>query len=60
VITNPARRCRGVASATLDRERVVATAIPLGDDGAVHKVEIVLGDPASAATTTAAVAVRGA
>jgi len=60
VITNPSRRCRGVATATLDGERVVATAIPLVDDGAVHKVEIVLGDPAAAATTTAAVAVRGA
>jgi cyclic beta-1,2-glucan synthetase len=60
VISNPARRCRGVATATLDGERVVATAIPLADDGAVHKVEVVLGDPAAAAATTAAVAVRGA
>jgi cyclic beta-1,2-glucan synthetase len=59
-ITNPARRCRGVATATLDGERVVATAIPLVDDGAVHQVEVVLGDPAAAAATTAAVAVRGA
>jgi cyclic beta-1,2-glucan synthetase len=43
-VTNPQRRCRGVAGAQLDGERVDPTAIPLVDDGATHKVEVVLGD----------------
>jgi cyclic beta-1,2-glucan synthetase len=43
-VTNPQRRCRGVASAQLDGARVDPNAIPLVDDGATHKVEVVLGD----------------
>jgi cyclic beta-1,2-glucan synthetase len=43
-VSNPARRCRGVAKATLDGATVNATAIPLLNDGKTHVVQIVLGD----------------
>jgi cyclic beta-1,2-glucan synthetase len=43
-VANPARRCRGVMSATLDGEPVDAAAIPLINDGRTHDVQIVLGD----------------
>jgi len=43
-VTNPQRRCRGVASAELDGARVDPKAIPLVDDGATHAVQVVLGD----------------
>jgi len=43
VVTNPERRCRGVAAATLDDVPVNAGAIPLVNDGGVHHVRIVLG-----------------
>ena len=42
-VTNPLRRCRGVATATLDGAPVDFRAIPLRDDGAAHDVRIVLG-----------------
>ena len=51
-VSNPSRRCRGVASATLDGARVDARAIPLADDGGTHDVQIVLGDPPSRARLT--------
>jgi cyclic beta-1,2-glucan synthetase len=44
-VTNPSRRCRGIAKATLDGAAVDARAIPLVDDGRTHDVQIVLGDP---------------
>jgi cyclic beta-1,2-glucan synthetase len=43
-VTNPERRCRGVAEAALDGEPVDPRAIPLVDDGGVHQVRLVLGD----------------
>ena len=43
-VCNPARRCRGVANATLDGAPVDASAIPLLNDGRTHDVQIVLGD----------------
>ena len=43
-VSNPSRRCRGIARATLDGEPVDARAIPLVDDGRTHDVQIVLGD----------------
>jgi cyclic beta-1,2-glucan synthetase len=43
-VSNPARRCRGVATATLDGAPVDAAAIPLVNDGLTHDVQIVLGD----------------
>ena len=44
-VSNPAHRCRGVATATLDGASVDARAIPLRDDGGTHEVQIVIGDP---------------
>jgi cyclic beta-1,2-glucan synthetase len=44
-VSNPMRRCRGVATATLDGAPVNANAIPLLNDGRTHDVRIVLGDP---------------
>ena len=43
---NPGRRNCGVAEALLDGVGVDSRAIPLVDDGAVHRVLVVLGDPA--------------
>jgi cyclic beta-1,2-glucan synthetase len=43
-VSNPNRRCRGVATATLDGVRVDAAAIPLVNDGRTHDVQIVLGE----------------
>ena len=42
-VSNPSRRCRGVAKATLDGAAVDARAIPLVDDGRTHEVQIMLG-----------------
>jgi cyclic beta-1,2-glucan synthetase len=42
-VSNPSRRCRGVAKAELDGLPVDAAAIPLVDDGRVHQVHVVLG-----------------
>ncbi|MBL8841037.1 MAG: hypothetical protein JNL90_05830 [Planctomycetes bacterium] len=43
-IENPASRCRGVASATLDGVAADPAAIAWQDDGGEHEVVIVLGD----------------
>ena len=45
-VSNPMRRCRGVATATLDGAPVDPGAIPLVNDGRTHEVQIVLGDHA--------------
>jgi cyclic beta-1,2-glucan synthetase len=42
-VENPERRCRGVAAAELDAQPVDPRAIPLVDDGATHRVRLVLG-----------------
>ncbi|TAJ07495.1 MAG: carbohydrate-binding protein, partial [Planctomycetota bacterium] len=44
-LENPQRRCRGVASATLDGAPVDPDAIPWLDDGGEHRVRVVLGAP---------------
>src|SRR5205085_3496372 len=44
-IENPHRRNRGVAGATLDGAAVDHRAIPLVEDGGVHQVRVILGDP---------------
>ena len=44
-VSNPMRRCRGVARATLDGVPVNAAAIPLVNDGRTHDVQIGLGEP---------------
>jgi len=46
IVENPARRSRGVASATLDGVAVASGSIPLVDDGATHRVHVVMGEPA--------------
>ena len=43
-VSNPNRRCRGVAKATLDGAPVDASRIPLINDGRPHDLQIVLGD----------------
>jgi cyclic beta-1,2-glucan synthetase len=43
-LSNPERRCRGIASATLDGVPVDPRAVPLVEDGAVHEVRLVLGE----------------
>jgi cyclic beta-1,2-glucan synthetase len=48
-VENPGRRNRGVAEAVLDGARVNARAIPLVDDGGVHRLRVVMGEPASEA-----------
>ena len=42
-VTNPQRRCRGIATAELDGVAVDARAMPLVDDGATHQVRLVMG-----------------
>ena len=42
-VSNPERRCRGVAEARLDGALVDARAIPLLADGGVHQVQVRLG-----------------
>ena len=43
-VANPEHRCRGVAEAELDGNSVDPAAIPLVDDGATHRVRVVLGE----------------
>jgi cyclic beta-1,2-glucan synthetase len=43
-VTNPERRCRGIAEATLDGLAVDARSIALVDDGGTHEVRVVLGE----------------
>jgi cyclic beta-1,2-glucan synthetase len=47
-VENPGRWNRGVAEALLDGVPVDAAAIPLVDDGAVHHLRVVMGEPAPA------------
>ncbi len=42
-VSNPERRCRGIAEAELDGAPVDPHAIPLADDGGTHQVRVVLG-----------------
>jgi len=49
-VTNPGRRCRGIADAELDGAPVDPHAIPLVDDGATHLVRVVLGEEQPIAT----------
>jgi len=44
VVSNPERRCRGIAGAELDGVPVDPRSIPLADDGGTHQVRLVLGD----------------
>src|SRR6266542_2696400 len=49
-VSNPERRCRGIASAQLDGVPVDPRAVPLVEDGAVHEVRLVLGRRSADAT----------
>jgi len=49
LVSNPERRCRGVAHAALDGGVVDAGAIPFIEDGGHHQVHVVLGHAPSAA-----------
>jgi cyclic beta-1,2-glucan synthetase len=51
-VENPARRCRGVSTATLDGRSVDASAIPLMDDGSLHQVRVVLAEAEVARPST--------
>jgi cyclic beta-1,2-glucan synthetase len=44
-VVNPEHRCRGIAEAILDGDVADPAAIPLVDDGAKHRVRVVLGEP---------------
>jgi cellobiose phosphorylase len=50
-VQNPEHRNRGVAEVTLNGARVDARAIPLLDDGDVHRLRVVMGEPAGALPT---------
>jgi cyclic beta-1,2-glucan synthetase len=52
-VSNPARRCRGIAEAELDGNPVDPAAIPLVDDGSPHRVRVVVGEPAQSKPMTA-------
>jgi cyclic beta-1,2-glucan synthetase len=43
-VSNPQRRCRGIAEAVLDGAPADPRAIPVVNDGATHTLRIVLGD----------------
>jgi cyclic beta-1,2-glucan synthetase len=47
---NPEHKNRGVAEALMDGAKVDAGAIPLVNDGAVHHLRVVMGEPAPAGT----------
>jgi cyclic beta-1,2-glucan synthetase len=55
-VTNPHHASRGVAVAELDGVAVDPRAIPLHDDGATHRVEIVMTKPGLTDTTVRAIA----
>lgn len=52
-VVNPQHRCRGVAAALHNGVACHPNAIPLVDDGAEHRVEVVLGERAPGVTPTA-------
>jgi len=43
-VSNPQRRCRGIAQAQMDGAAVNPRAVPLRDDGHTHRVTVVLGE----------------
>jgi cyclic beta-1,2-glucan synthetase len=54
-VENPERRSRGVLRAELDGRPVDAAAVPLVDDGQVHRVKVVLGRSTSEPTLPMAI-----
>jgi hypothetical protein len=59
-VHNPLGRSRGVARASLDGEPVPARAIPIADDGRVHRIEVVLGEPDAESSAPRPAALDGA
>jgi cyclic beta-1,2-glucan synthetase len=59
VVENPERRNRGVAYAELDGEEVDPRAIPMADDGAVHRVRVIVGSASARAAAAAAAETAG-
>jgi cyclic beta-1,2-glucan synthetase len=57
-VANPDHRCRGIAAVELDGEAVDPGVIPLVDDGARHRVRVVLGEQAHLPSRTAGAAAR--
>ncbi len=53
-VRNPERRNQGIASATLDGAAVHPAAIPLANDGAEHRLLVVMGESPSGAFRLAA------
>jgi cyclic beta-1,2-glucan synthetase len=53
-VSNPEHRCRGIAAAELDGDPVDPAAIPVVDDGATHRVRVVVGEPSRGKPTSAA------
>jgi cyclic beta-1,2-glucan synthetase len=53
-VSNPERRCRGIAEATLDGAAVDPRVIPIHSDGGTHVLRVMLGDRASAARPNSA------
>ena len=49
-VENPGRRNHGVAHVTLDGAAVDPGAIPLVEDGALHRVRVVMGEPTTGPT----------
>ena len=47
-VENPGHRSRGIAEAVLDGAPVDARAIPLVDDGAVHRLQVMMGEAVTA------------
>jgi cyclic beta-1,2-glucan synthetase len=47
-VQNPEHRTRGIAEAVLDGAPIDVSAIPLVDDGAMHHLRVVMGEPAPA------------
>ena len=47
VVENPMRRCKGVASVTLDGVAMPLGGISLASDGKTHRVQIIMGEPAN-------------
>ena len=54
-VENPGRRTSGVAEAVLDGVRVDARSIPLVDDGAEHRLRVVMGEHSVATAPAPAV-----
>ena len=48
-VENPHQRCRGIATVELDGAPVEASAIPLLEDGGIHRLRAVIGDPVAVA-----------